>query len=265
MRTVDSLAILVVALGSIVLRAQDAKLEFEVASVRASGPVPRGTPLRGGMARGGPGTSDPERLTYERTLFRQLLMDAYGIQRDQIKGPDWATADVPEGALFDISAKVPPGATKEQAAMMLQDLLAECFQLTLHHATVQFSGYALVAAKGGPKLKQSAGPPAESELRKGVTGPVNLQTEKDGFPELFPERNMGGMFKDGTVRIRFRDYPLNDLAQQFSFALASHIIDKTGLSGKYDFTLEFTPFGKRTYGGDARDVTAFCGADSSAE
>lgn len=70
---------------------------------------------------------------------------------------------------------------------------------------------------------------------------MNLETEKDGFPGLIPGRNMGGTFKDGTVRMRFRDYPLYDLVQQFSFALSTRMIDKTGLRGKYDFTLEFTP------------------------
>jgi uncharacterized protein (TIGR03435 family) len=214
------------------------KLEFEVASVRPSGPVPPGA--RGG--RGGLIPNSPDRLTYERVLFRTLLMDAYGVERDQIKGPGWATADaVDGGALFDISAKTPPGATKVQVATMLQNLLKERFKLSLHRETVEASGYALVIVKGGPKLKPSAGPPAESERNSTVEGAVNLQTQKDGFPELFPGRNIGGTFKDGTVRIRFRDYPLSDLVQQFSFALAVHVIDKTGLGGRYDFTLEFTP------------------------
>lgn len=242
MRTVSSLAILA-ALGSGVLLAQDAKLQFEVASVRPSGPAPKGTPQGRGMVRGGPGTTDPERLTYERALFRQLLMDAYGVQRDQIKGPDWATAEaVAGGAQFDISAKIPPGATKEQVATMLQNLLKERFQMSLHHETAQFSGYALVVAKSGSKLKESSGPVSESErTAAGPGGRVNLGTEKDGFPTVFPGRNMGGTFQDGVVRIRFRDYPLSDLTQQISIALSSHMADRTGLGGKYDFTLEFTP------------------------
>lgn len=126
---------------------------------------------------------------------------------------------------------------------MLQNLLKERFQLTLHHEIVQFSGYALVVAKGGSKLKESGGAPRESERTKAeANGRVDVKTEQDGFPQLFPGRNMGGIFteNDGTVRIRFRDYPLSDLVQQFSFTLAVHMIDKTGLSGKYDFTLEFT-------------------------
>ena len=116
------------------------------------------------MVRGGAGTSSPERLTYERATIRQLLMAAYGVQRDQIKGPDWAVADaVNGGALFDISANVPPGATKAQVATMLQNLLKDRFKLSLHHETIQSSGFALVIARRGPKLETSAGPVRDSE------------------------------------------------------------------------------------------------------
>jgi uncharacterized protein (TIGR03435 family) len=214
------------------------KLEFEVASVRPSGPLPRGMTL-GGRISGGPGTNDPERITYEYVPFQQLLMAAYGVQRYQIRGPDWVTTgDLRGAARFDISAKVPPGATKQQAAAMLQSLLAERFQLTLHHEAAQFSGYALVVAKGGAKLKESRGPVEESERAKTELG---RETEKDGFPKLFPAGNMGGVSqRDGVIRLRFRDYPLFDLAQQVSYALSAHLVDRTGLAGKYDFTLEFT-------------------------
>jgi uncharacterized protein (TIGR03435 family) len=216
-----------------------ARLEFEVASVRPSGPLPPGA--RSG--RGGIVTSTPERLTYERATMQRLLMDAYGVGRGQIKGgPAWATADTVDGAaLFDIAAKVPPGATKEQVATMLQNLLKERFKLTVHRESSEVSGYALVTVRGGPKLKVSAGPPRESERNQTVKGAVILQIGSDGFPELAPGRNMGGIFKDGTARMRFRDYPMFDLAQQFAFALGVQIVDRTGLSETYDFTLEFTP------------------------
>jgi hypothetical protein len=109
-------------------------------------------------------------------------MDAYGVQRDQIRGPDWATADaVDGGALFDVSAKVPEGATKEQIATMLQNLLKERFKLSVHREQLQNAGYTLVVAKAGPRLKESSGPPGESERNQTVKGPVNLQIQKDGF------------------------------------------------------------------------------------
>jgi len=212
--------------------AQDAELRFEVASVRESTPG----------ARGGRRNTGPERLTYERALFRLLLMDAFGLQRDQIKGPNWATADaIDGGALFDVSAIVPSGATKEQVATMLQNLLKDRFQLKVHREMPQSSALALVVAKNGPKLKPSAGPVLESERAPDKPGPVSVEQQKDGFPNLFPARNMGGTFTDGTVRIRFRDYPMSDFVQQLSFALGMRITEGTRLNGRYDFTLEFTP------------------------
>src|SRR4029077_20302339 len=123
-----------------------------------------------------------ERNNYERVPFQQLIMAGYGVQRDQIKGPGWATSeDFSEAARFDISAKVPRGATREQAATMLQNLLAERFHMSLHHETAQVPGYAVVIAKGGSKLKESRGPVDESERTKlGVGGQFRRETEKDG-------------------------------------------------------------------------------------
>ena len=230
MRTIGTLCI-VTMLGLAAVIAQDAELRFQVASVRES--------VSG--ARGGQRNTGPERLTYERALFRLLLMDAFGVQRDQIKGPHWATADaIDGGALFDVSAIVPPGATKAQVATMLQNLLKDRFKLKVHREMPQSSALALVVAGNGAKLKTSVGPVLESERAVQTGRRVNIEQQKDGFPNLFPGRNMGGTFTDGTARLRFRDYPMSDLVQQLSFALGIRITDGTRLNGRYDFTLEFT-------------------------
>lgn len=246
MKTIGSWWTLVIVggaswLGSSVLAAQDSTLQFEVASVRVSGPAPRGTPQGRGMTRGGPGTNDPERFTYERALFQQLVMAAYGVQRDQIKGPDWATTDDLRGAArFDISAKVPPGATKGTGGDDAAKPAGGAVPSVTSPRNSSVFRLRVGCGQGGSKLKESRGPLDESEqTTPGAGGAVNLKTEKDGFPQLFPGRNMGGVFKDGIVRIRFRDYPLFDLTQQLSIALSSHLIDRTELGGKYDFTLEF--------------------------
>jgi uncharacterized protein (TIGR03435 family) len=237
------------------------KLEFEVASVRLSGPIEAGATETMRIS-GGPGTDDPERITYSRVAMRYLISEAYGVGLDQILGPEWViTGRSPYGrysdprgsAPFDISAKVPPGTTKDQVGEMLQNLLAERLQLAVHRVTKELSGYTLVMSKGGSKLKESAGPPTGAEETKPPTsGGLSMELEKDGFPRLFPERNMGGYYEgefprrnldgpdDGeSVRIRFRDYVLFDLAQQLSSALAARVVDKTGMTGKYDFTLKF--------------------------
>ena len=230
------------------------KLELEVASVRPSGPLEAGATETMRMT-GGPGTDDPERITYSRVPMRYLISTAYGVGLDQISGPEWVvTGQSPYGrygdprgaAPYDLSAKVPPGTTKEQLAQILQNVLAERFHLAFHHGTKEFSGYALVIGKEGSRLKASAGPISEAEralesparTTPGGNTEVSRQLQRDGFPQLFPGRNMGGRYQEDEVRIRFRDYPLFDLAQQLSFALAARIVDKTGMTNKYDFTLK---------------------------
>lgn len=241
--------------GGIALAQTEKKLEFEVASVRPSGPLDASATETMRMT-GGPGTDDPERITYSRVPMRYLISTAYGVGLDQISGPEWVvTGQSPYGrygdprgaAPYDISAKVPPGTTKEQLAEMLQNLLAERFQLTFHHLTKEFSGYALVIAKEGSRLKASAGPISDAEkalqsparTTPGGNTEVSRELQRDGFPQLFPGGNMGGRYEEDEVRIRFRDYPLFDLAQQLSFALGARVADKTGMSSKYDFTLKF--------------------------
>ena len=236
-RTV-SVATILMALGFTAVIAQDTDLRFELASVRSAGPAQRGQ--RGG----GPPTVNPGRITYQRALFRRLLMDAYGVELSQIRGPAWTTADVVSGGLlFDVTANIPRGATKEQIATMLQNLLKDRFKLSVHIQKSRSLAFDLVVAKQGLKLRESAGPRRESEYAKlagGTRGAVMYELDKDGFPNLFPNLGMGAKIDGSTVRMRFRDYPLFDLVQQFSFALGIPIIDTTRLTGNYDFTLEFT-------------------------
>ncbi len=139
------------------------KLEFEVASVKASAPPAGNGTIRLGQ-QGGPGSSNPGRVTYAFSTIRDLMVDAYGIGRSQITGgPNWLHSE-----RFDIVAKAPAGATKEQVKVMLQNLLAERFKLTLHHENKELSMYALVVGAKGHKLKDSASltllPPPMREL-----------------------------------------------------------------------------------------------------
>jgi len=83
--------------------------------------------------RGGPGTADPERITWTGATLNGILIAAYGVKADQIAGPGWLGSQ-----RYDIEAKVPPGATKAQLNMMLQNLLADRFRLALHRETKEF-------------------------------------------------------------------------------------------------------------------------------
>src|ERR1700722_2401429 len=83
--------------------------QFEVASVKPSAPVPPSGGVYFGPARGGPGTPDPGLITWTYARLRDLLMTAYDMKAYQVKGPVWLDTE-----RYDIVARVPAGATKEQ-------------------------------------------------------------------------------------------------------------------------------------------------------
>src|SRR5271157_3691397 len=129
---------------------------FEVASVKPAAPIV-GNRIMVGM-RGGPGTPDPGQITYNNVTLKNVLTNAYGVKSFQISGPSWLDSE-----RYDIVAKLPRGATKEQFMVMLQNLLAERFKLTLHREKRDLPMYALVVGKNGPKMKESVEEPAPKE------------------------------------------------------------------------------------------------------
>src|ERR1035437_5587594 len=129
--------------------------------------------------RGGPGTDDPGQFTAPRASLMSLLATAYGVAFDQISGPDWTE-------IYSVAAKIPPNTTKEQFNLMLQNLLAERFHLTLHHGTKDFTVYELVVAERGPKIDPS--PPDVDGATAPPAGPFRDETDKNGFPVVPPGR-----------------------------------------------------------------------------
>jgi len=121
---------------------------FEVASVKQSPPVPPAGGVYFGPPRGGPGTPDPEQITWTYALMKTVLMTAYDVKNYQINGPAWLDSE-----RYDIAVKIAPGATKEQVGVMWQNLLAERFGLKVHHESKEFQVSELVVGKDGAKLK----------------------------------------------------------------------------------------------------------------
>ena len=102
---------------------------FEVASVRPSelNSAARGTADL--IAR--EGVFDPQQVRFRNAQLVQIIRAAYNIADfDQISGPAWIYDE-----RFDIVAKPPLGSTKEQSAVMLQNLLVERFKVALHHVS----------------------------------------------------------------------------------------------------------------------------------
>jgi uncharacterized protein (TIGR03435 family) len=205
-------AALIAVAGPVVMGVVKAQsLVFAVASIRPSAPGQTG--IRIGYLPGGG-------LRTNNTSLRQLINYAYDLQSFQLSGgPSWldseryevtAKPDQPEGP-EDLS-KITDAERKtldERIRERLRNLLAERFQLVLRTQAKEMPVYALVVAKGGPKLQPAAGPgPSLSSNRGMITG-------------------------QGTT------IPM--LIRILSARLGRIVVDQTGLTDKYDFTLEWSP------------------------
>ena len=168
--------------------------------------------------RGGPGSGDPTRIEYQNMPLAVLITMAYGVDHNQVSGPDWLNTE-----RFDIVAKVPPGSTRVQCQAMLRNLLAERFHLKARRETKELPTYSLVVAKNGPKLKPhvEAPPPADAE-----GNPVMLQ-------------NYGMASANGKSRFRIDNQGIAGLVSQLSGQLGAPVEDDTGLMGKYDIELQW--------------------------
>lgn len=208
---------------------------FEVASVKRT-PVPEpGARVFYGPPRGGPGTADPGQITWSSAALRNILMTAYDIQTYQVTAPDWMNTE-----RYDIVAKVPAGATKAQVNVMWQNLLKERFGMALHHESKDFQIDEMTIAKGGSKLKDTEDPNIEPLTPVGGPPRVN----KDGVPQLNGSGAIVTIFPNAngaTAGMVAKGLPLSDIATRLANLLRLPVIDKTGLTGRYDFVLEFTP------------------------
>lgn len=205
-------------------------VQFEVASVKPSAPVPPSGGVYFGPPRGGPGTSDPGLITWSYARLRDLLMTAYNVTTYQLSGPEWLNTE-----RYDIVARVPAGATKEEVRAMWQKLLAERFGMVLHHESKEFQVEDLFIDKGGSKLKETdwdaasplpPGPP-QRDKNGGLASP--------GQVAIVSPRGNGA-----NVHMIDRAQPVSQLTATIATMLGRPVLDKTGLAGKYDYTIDYT-------------------------
>lgn len=213
-----------------------APLTFEVASVK---PTPPPDPSKGiffGPPKGGPGTDDPGQITWSGASLMAALTTAYDVKPYQVTGPDWLRME-----RYEFTVKVPPGTTKEQANVMWQNLLKERFGMAIHKDSKEFQTDELTVAKGGPKLKETDIDPNVPPFQPSE-GPPKLGA--DGTPQL-PGPGLIQMIQIGPSgplgHIVAKAQTLAQLAGMIGNQLGHPVIDKTGLTGKYDFTVEFKP------------------------
>jgi bla regulator protein BlaR1 len=181
----------------------DPPAEFEVASIKPSAPGGRGVRIQ--MMPGG-------RFDASGVTAKLLIQQAYGVKDFQISGgPGWINSE-----RYDLTAKADRDIGRgEQIRPLIQKLLADRFQLTIHRDTKELPIYALVVGKNGPRLKESASNSTGPQIRMGL----------------------------GRGSIDGQGIGMDMLASNLSNPLGRTVIDRTGLKGKYDIKLEFTPEG----------------------
>jgi uncharacterized protein (TIGR03435 family) len=183
-----------------------------------------------------------------------LIVLAYNVKSDQIAGPGWITTQ-----LFDIIAKLPEGASKNDVPKMLQSLLEDRFKLALHRDSKEHVALALIVGEGGPKMKESSealkpidpsAPLAPGEKQvDGPDGPIRMITDKNGGAAM----NMG---EKGTVsyavdpatrsmKIAASHLTMGGLADLLTTLLRAtggglQVKDMTGLTAKYQVAITFS-------------------------
>jgi len=204
---------------------------FEVAAIKPSPP-----PQPGRMPMGmSPGPGDPSRVSIHFISLSSLLTLAYRIRPYQLSGPSWLDTE-----RFDVVAKLPDGATREQVPLMLQSLLAERFLLTIHREKQEATVYELVVGKNGPKLQESAKnaePKGAPEPLPPSPGPPKL--DGDGFPVLPADRRVSTIMMNGRATMRYTGLTMTGFAAILSNQLRRPVTDATGLQAKYDVSLHW--------------------------
>jgi uncharacterized protein (TIGR03435 family) len=159
------------------------------------------------------------RVSLRYITMRMLITIAYKkeVIRDEFLtgGPKWIDSDH-----FDLIAKAPPGTPMDTERLMIQAVLAERFHLQIHREQRPMTIYALVVAKGGPKLQNAAGTGEADCDRVGEQGP-----DAGGTHMACTNTKMTDLAK-----------ALPDLAPGY---VRSTVVDQTGLSGNYDFKLDW--------------------------
>lgn len=174
----------------------------------------------------------PDSLMTKNLTLQELLKLAYGVQASQISGgPDWlatATFNI-EAKLGDATVselkKLSPEQQKMERDLMFQNLLADQFKVALHRESRLLPGYALVIAKNGPKVQPS---------KPGDTYPNGIKG-LDGLP-AGPHR-----FNFGPEGVVVQALPMSFVSNSLATHLGQPVVDRTGLTGDYDFTMKFSP------------------------
>jgi uncharacterized protein (TIGR03435 family) len=230
-------------------------LAFEVASIKPAGPLDPVAIQQGKLRLGM--KVDGAICDIESFSLKDLIRTAYEVKDYQITGAD-SLGSAMDAQRFNIQATMPAGATEKQVPQMLQALLADRFKLVVRRETKDQSVYALVVAKGGPKLKASEPDPPAPD-----TPPEAPDTPKKGEMVLGQGSNqvrisgnmaggngmtvkggpMGSMHMtmvDGKLHLEAAKMSMTSLAETATTFVGRPVVDMTELKGNYQVALDLS-------------------------
>ena len=213
-------------------------ISFEVASVKPSTGAGSGTMfcIAGPCAYGERFSVAGSRVSIRFMSLYNLILTAYRIRPNQLSGPDWMQSE-----RFDIDAKTPEGASRNQVAEMLRALLTERFKLAIHRNSKVQPVFALVVGRNGLKL-QKAGAGAGAALPEApgdqpvYTSQGDARALKNGDivvtqSEYGPMH--GGRGPDGVMRWEYSSLTMPALAALLAPHVDRPVVDMTNLKDSY--------------------------------
>jgi len=213
--------------------AQVPRPAFEVASIKLN------TRCDAVDGRSG-GASTPGRIVMECADLRDLILTAYGIyggganpasgsfRMQVVGGPAWMDAE-----RYSIAAKAAGNSRRsEMYGPMLQSLLEDRFRLKVHRETKEGRVYFLTVAKNGPKL------PATKE---GTCGIADINHPAEAGNALTRVCGKPNIRSGPVVIVDITGATIAGLCSQLGMVMDHEVIDRTGIAGRFDIHLEFTP------------------------
>lgn len=213
-------AVSAVGAGGVAVFAQDASPQipaFDVVSIKPYGPNNLMIRIR----------TTPDGISVSGMPMHMILREAFGVTNDRLLGePGWVSAN-----RYDVDAKIAPEdairfkqMTDRQHWAMLVPALEDRCALKFHHETRELTVYTLVVAKGGPKLQPSNSADAGTDRKPGQNG-----------------ESAGASVSEKSFTISGHGQSTALIARWIPLQLGSTVVDKTGLTDKYDYSLSFAP------------------------
>lgn len=203
---------------------------FEVASIRL---IEYTDQVRDEVLAGtrGPRTTITDsRVSLTYTSLAEIVRRAFRLldQPWRLSAPAWLNE-----SRFDLQATIPAGARSDQVPEMLQALLAQRFALVVHRESREVPGHALVVRGNGAKLREMTPQELEELARLRQSGTFEAQTTRTDTSALTFTSTAAG-----SIQAEVKGMSMNELARELTGAVGGPVVDRTGLTGRYHFTLE---------------------------